>query len=411
MWRPLGIDPLHHPLLLLQGLPVDGEISSLWNLGPAAFLTVWFRSPDRQCQLVAWQLVDETSLGIGLFVRYIGSKLPLLEDIYATVSRFDVPDGSHFVDIFSGTGSVAQRFRSQFSVTTNDLLYFNYAIARGTVVPTSTPRLEKLGAELDQDPFDFLETSSEILDAVVDRPLVLEEFSPAGTAGRRYFTEENALRIDAIRTELERWRQARLVDEEEYFFLLATLIRSIPSVASIAGTFGAYLKNWDKRALRPLRLERIELEATMFGGKAFNSDANALISLVQGDVLYLDPPYNSRQYVSNYHVLETIALYDDCVLKGVTGLRDTHEGKSRYCRKGQVGDALRQLVLGAQFDYLVMSYSSEGLLSLREISDILGERVIADSFEIRELDHRRYKRIAGTGSDKVTEYLVSGALT
>lgn len=343
-------------------------------------------------------------------MRYIGSKKPLLAEICSTIDRFNINKGGHVLDIFCGTGSVAQACKNRFAVTANDLLYFNFVTARGSLVPKRLPGFKKLIGVIESDPYDFLESSKEVLILAGTEPFVVESYSPAGTAGRRYFTEDNALRIDGIRLTLEIWKQERLINDDEYFVLLASLIRSVPSVASIAGTFGAYLKEWDRRALKPIRLERIMIEESRYEARASNMDANLLIRRSSGELLYLDPPYNGRQYSSNYHVLESIARYDQMPLKGVSGIRTGEEGKSKYCSKRQVGTVLSDLIANADFRYLVMSYSSEGILGKSDLMGILAERVHEGSLEFREIRHRRYQRISSSGDNQVMEYLVSGRL-
>ena len=102
----------------------------------------------------------------------------------------------------------------------------------------------------------------------------------------------------------------KLINENEYFYLLSSLIESIPFVSNIAGTYGAYLKHWDKRALKKLELVKLDVVENHKKNKCFNVDANELIHKISGDILYIDPPYNSRQYVPNYHILQTVAKYD-----------------------------------------------------------------------------------------------------
>ena len=106
-------------------------------------------------------------------------------------------------------------------------------------------------------------------------------------------------------------------------------------------------------------------------GRVYNEDANKLIRHIQGDVLYLDPPYNARQYCSNYHVLETIARYDNPILKGITGQRDTSMQKSAFCSKKTVAQAFEDLIANAQFKYIFLSYNNEGLMSLKTIQEIM----------------------------------------
>lgn len=98
--------------------------------------------------------------------------------------------------------------------------------------------------------------------------------------------------------------------------------------------------------------------------RCYNKDANELISEIEGDILYLDPPYNSRQYVSNYHLLETISKYDSPEIKGVTGIRNYEDQKSLFCVKKEVLKAFEEIIEKANFESIVLSYSNEGLMTL-----------------------------------------------
>ena len=87
--------------------------------------------------------------------------------------------------------------------------------------------------------------------------------------------------------------------------------------------------------------------------EVFNEDINEVAEKVKGDILYLDPPYNQRQYATNYHMLETIAKYDNPKIHGKTGLRDYQNQKSFYCSKSQVKKAFKDLILKAKARYIL----------------------------------------------------------
>ena len=108
-------------------------------------------------------------------------------------------------------------------------------------------------------------------------------------------------------------------------------------------------------------------------GKVYNEDINELINKIHGDVLYLDPPYNARQYCTNYHILETIARYDNPEIKGKTGLRNYDTQKSKYCSKRTVKSEFEDLIKKANFKYIFLSYNNEGLMSVDVIKDIMSK--------------------------------------
>ena len=141
-------------------------------------------------------------------------------------------------------------------------------------------------------------------------------------------------------------------------------------------------------------------------GEVYNEDINALVKRIKGDVLYLDPPYNARQYCSNYHVLETIARYDNPELNGVTGLRDSTNQKSRFCSKRTVEDTFDDLIRNAQFQYIFLSYNNEGLMSLDTIREIMSRY---GNYCYFTQDYRRFKADSeenrNIAADSTTEYL------
>ena len=116
----------------------------------------------------------------------------------------------------------------------------------------------------------------------------------------------------------------------------------------------------------------------------FQKDANQLIQEIKGDILYLDPPYNARQYGANYHLLNTIAKYDTFVPKGKTGLRDYY--KSDWCRTGEVLKSFEELIENAQFPYIFLSYNNEGLMGQKEVQTVM------ERFGKYSLETKKYQR-------------------
>ena len=216
---------------------------------------------------------------------------------------------------------------------------------------------------------------------------VYKNYCAGSGSGRNYFTDKNGKKCDAIRTELERLYNANEIDEKTYFFYLASLINSIDKYANTASVYGAFLKKIKKSAEKDFVLEPLKISNAQVG-KTYNEDINKLVKEIKGDVLYLDPPYNARQYCANYHVLETIAKYDNPELKGVTGLRDYSQQKSAFCSGKTVEKAFENLIKDAKFKYIFLSYNNEGLMSLDTIKNIMS-KYGEYSYETKE--YRRFK--------------------
>ena len=337
-------------------------------------------------------------------MRYIGSKANLLPEIQSVVTKY-APSAHSFCDLFAGTGVVGQLFKSTHKVISNDILYFSFVINAALIGLSGQPQFTRLRKELGSDPVEFLNGLKVDLNKATDADLAVREFSPAGHACRAYFTAANAYRIDKMRQRLNQWREADLLTDEEHLYLLAALLMEIPSVSNIAGTYGAFLKHWDKRAHKPIEVKHLKILASKDQNQVFNEDANSLIRRLSGDVIYIDTPYNSRQYSSNYHVLETIARYDFAELKGVTGTRVDSVGKSDYCQVARVENAFRDLFANCNFGHAVVSYSSDGLVTRKDLESIIGTTFKPRILETREIPYRRYRRLSGDNRE-LFEYLI-----
>lgn len=192
---------------------------------------------------------------------------------------------------------------------------------------------------------------------------IYKNYSIGGTKGtefeRQYFSDANAMKCDAIRSRIEKWKKEDAISENEYHFLLASLLESIDKVANTASVYGAFLKKLKKSAEKPLVLKPADFFLNDHDHDVYNADIADLIASTSHDVVYLDPPYNHRQYSGNYHILETIAKYDRPRIKGKTGMRDCSGQKSLYCSRDKVKEAYRNLISKIDAKYVFLSYNDE----------------------------------------------------
>jgi len=337
-------------------------------------------------------------------MRFIGSKVNLLEDIKKIVED-NCSNAISFCDIFSGTVSVARFFKKDFSIISNDLLHFSFVLQKATIENNKTPKFSNLKKNGIGDPIKFLNEANPKVKNLKSEPFIFNNYTPNHNHDRSYFSKENALKIDFIRQTIEDWKNTKLITEYEFYYLLACLIEAVPFVSNIAGTFGAYLKHWDKRALKKIELKYLEIVNNKKENKSYNEDSNILINQIEGDILYIDPPYNSRQYLPNYHVLETISKYDNPAIYGKTGLRPYSEVKSKYCVKSKVLNEFSNLIKNAKFKYIIVSYSSEGLMTEKEIEKVLIENGIKDTYKLKKIPYRRYKHTKGNVKHNLNEFL------
>ncbi|WP_334330161.1 Dam family site-specific DNA-(adenine-N6)-methyltransferase [Companilactobacillus sp. HBUAS59699] len=321
-------------------------------------------------------------------MRFIGSKARLLEQIDELLTKHLDGSEKNFADIFSGSNVVSEYFKSRYSIITNDLLYFSYVLSRGEIVLNSQPDftgLFKLGIH---NPFDYF-NQYDVSNYKGD--FITKNYSEAGKDKRMYFTIANAKRIDFVRTTIQKWRDDNDITDNEYFYLLACLIEAVPYISNTTGTYGAYLKNFnDKRASKPLKLQPQKIHNNKKQNHAYNEDANELVRKIHGDIVYIDTPYNIRQYGSNYHLLETIARFDDPKIHGVSGVRDYTDLKSEYSAKNKAKDTMKDLLNNLQFTHVLLSYSTDGIIPEDELTEMIKEVAIDGSVEIMEIPFKKY---------------------
>ena len=220
----------------------------------------------------------------------------------------------------------------------------------------------------------------------VEDGFIYKNYCFGSGSGRQYFSDENGQKIDTVRQEIESWHKIGKITDEIYYFLLASLIESADKVANTASVYGAFLKNIKASALKPLVLEAAKFEINDNVHDVYQMDANKLIREIAGNILYLDPPYNARQYGANYHLLNTIALYDKFTPKGKTGLRKYL--RSKYCSKNGVATEFENLIKNANFKYIFLSYNNEGLMDEQKIREIL---LRYGKYDLVKKEYQRFK--------------------
>ena len=310
-------------------------------------------------------------------MNYIGSKYSLLDFIDNTIKSIVGEDMSQlvFCDLFAGTGIVGRHFKTQVrKVISNDLEYYSYVLNRNYIgnhkdIESKNEYIERLNA---------LEG--------VDDGFIFTQYCLGGGNERQYFSDNNGKRIDAIRKTIEEWKREGVISEDLYYFLLCSLIESADKLANTASVYGAFLKQLKKSAQKELVLAPANYQLNSNEHEVYIEDANTLIKRISGDVLYLDPPYNARQYGANYHLLNTIAEYVPFAPKGKTGLREYN--KSSYCSKAAVKDSFESLIADAQFKYIVLSYNNEGLMSIDTIEQIMSKY---GKYQVFQKEYQRFR--------------------
>lgn len=299
-------------------------------------------------------------------MNYIGSKLSLINFIQTSVFEIAGKNNQSFCDLFAGTGIVGRHFKKLgYSVISNDLQYYSYVLNRHYIGNNNALKFKKFPFG---NIFDYLNT------LVPTKGFIFDNYATGGGTDRLYFSDNNAIKCDSIRKEIERLFQVNYITTDEYFFLLACLLENIDKYANTASVYAAFLKKLKTSAQKNFVISPVETICSAKKQFVFNTDANELIKNIKTDILYLDPPYNERQYASNYHLLETIAKYDNPIVSGKTGLREYKEQKSLYCRRQTVVKTFADIIRHANTKYIFLSYNNEGLMSFDEIKAIMSIR-------------------------------------
>ena len=330
-------------------------------------------------------------------MRYLGNKEKILKEIENIIKYNELDKKCHsFCDAFSGTSTVGEYFKDKFQIIANDNLYLSYVISQAKL---NTPDGQYIN--LGFDPFEYFNNINEKLNG-----FIYKNYSPGGSK-RMYFSVENAQKIDFIRWKIEEWKENQKITDSEYYFLIASLLESVSKVANVAGVYGSYLKKWDPRAIKPMRFIPVEItkENAKFQNYVYNEKIEKLIEQLEGDILYLDPPYTKNQYSVQYHLLETIAKYDNPQIKGITGARDTSSQTSAFSKDGEVQIEFEKLIAKAKFTHIIVSYSSDGIMSKEYIENVLKRYGKEETFIFKKFTYKKYLNYKTESKGEHFEYL------
>ena len=240
--------------------------------------------------------------------RYIGNKTKLLPHITKRIREM-IGDTGTVADIMAGTGSVALELKKNgYTVVASDVMTYSYHHLVTNLLLDVTPPFEGLmragvidakGATPYQEVLTFLNNLTP------KQGFFYREFSPAGTPlngcpSRKYFTAENAEKIDAIRDKINEWVENDMITSNEESLLKHTLIMAVNEIANISGTYGYFLSDFKKNAIDSISLKPVEIYTGNSTGHIVRLGfAENLAGLITADLCYIDPPYMKRQYAAN----------------------------------------------------------------------------------------------------------------
>ncbi|MDO9465569.1 MAG: DNA repair protein RadC [bacterium] len=269
--------------------------------------------------------------------RFLGNKYKLLGFIEDIVNE-KCNGFNSFCDIFAGTGVVGERFNEKdIKVISNDLLFSNYFPLKTFLGSTQIN----------------LDTLKEKIDLLNDLKVNQDNYFSIHY-GDTYFTLENARKIGVIREKIEELAS----NKDEKAALITALLYATDKVANTVGHYDAYRKKLD--TIQPIQLlvPDIALDSNS-NNEVLREDANLLIRKISCDVLYMDPPYNSRQYCDAYHLLENLATWKKPQVYGKAKKMDRSRIKSDYCLKAAMR-AFNDLIKNANCKHILISYNNTG---------------------------------------------------
>ena len=289
--------------------------------------------------------------------RYLGNKYKLTSFIREVVDCHCQNVNSVF-DAFSGTGSVAYAFHDKI-LYVNDLMYSNYLASLCWFSP------QKIR-------FDYLNSLADFYNTV---DVANESNYMSDVFANTYFSDIVCRRIGYIRDDIQDKYEHGLVNEREQAIVITSLIYAMDRIANTCGHYDSYIQGGHFNNDFLLRLPHLDYEPNPLN-QCFNLDANLLVDNIHCDLVYLDPPYNSRQYCDAYHLLENVALWQKPPVEGVAKKMNRSAMKSEYCRVN-AGVALNDFVRKANCRYIVLSYNNNGeKLQVRSNAKISDEQIL-----------------------------------
>jgi adenine-specific DNA-methyltransferase len=336
--------------------------------------------------------------------NYIGSKKSLINFIDIPISKIikDTQEQLTFLDGFSGTGIVGSSFGNKYNnlkIIANDLEYYSYIINYSLLCVPYTEKLQQIIDEINkiiQDPkkkkFEPAYT------------LITQNYTLKGVEKRMFWTEENGSACDYSRFLIDKILKEGKINSSEYIYLIGCLLRSMDKLANTASVYGAFLKKFKTTAQESFKLIPIHINQTLNeNNQAYNFDINSENILnKEYDIVYLDPPYNQRQYSTNYHPLNYIAKYDNKIeIYGKTGLiKDSN--KSKYCQKSNAYESLENLVKNLKTKHILLSYNNEGIIEFDKIKDLLSS---LGNVTLYKKVYKKFKSNEKQENENVYEYL------
>ncbi|WP_195454972.1 DNA adenine methylase [Turicibacter sanguinis] len=345
--------------------------------------------------------------------RYIGNKTKLASIIVDKIEDLIGKSGT-VADIMAGTGAISYELKDRgYKVFASDVMGYSKFHLEVNLNMCSYPSFEKLSKELNINTDDYTERYKACIKYLNELDGIegyfFKEFSPDGKPengceSRRYFSSDNAKKIDAIRKKIEYWKKNKIIGDKEEALLKHSFILAVNRVANISGTYGYFLSKLSKNSLNPINLEFIQLNTNdNVGHTVAQGYAEEISENLKVDLCYIDPPYIKRQYAANYHILETIARGDEPIAEGKSGLRPWRDQYSNFCSKVKIRDSFSKIINNVETNIILISYSEDGLLSMEELTEFLRS---FGEVKVNTIEYVRFRSNSSKLPSKIDEYLI-----
>lgn len=307
-------------------------------------------------------------------IKYIGSKRALVPSIVRAFRA--IPGARSVVDLFSGTSRVGHALKAAgFQVFANDMNAYAAALARCYV---------------QADRNELLKDARRLIAELNSRRGAPGYFTATFCEQSRFFQPKNGERIDAIREEIAR----KSLDQELESILLVSLMEAADRVDSTTGVQMAYLKKWAPRAFNDLELRVPAILDRPLHGKcrAYQLDAIDAANTLRADAVYIDPPYNQHSYLGNYHIWESLVLWDKPEVYGIACKRvDCRSRQSVFNSKRHFRRILAELLCAIEARSMVISFNNEGYIDRESMEALLLSCYGGDAHVVViENDYKRY---------------------
>ncbi len=272
--------------------------------------------------------------------RYIGNKSKLLKFIDETITKENI-NFETFGDVFAGTGVVAEYFLNKGKeIYVNDLLFSNFVIYKALL---SNEKYEK-------------SKITKIIDGYneIDSEKLQDNYFSDNFSGN-YYHYKDAKKIGFVREDIEKKYINREINDREYNILISCLLYSMDRISNTVGHYESFLNK--EPEYKNLQISNLNIKSYNSNSNIYNEDANMLVKKLKVDVMYVDPPYNARQYANFYHLLENVAQWKKPKVYNKAKKMERKNIMSEYC-KANAKAVFADLIENIDAKYIIVSYNN-----------------------------------------------------